>query len=242
MFRGGLLLHTYKDGQAKLLGYLDDYAFLAVGLLDLYETFFEPTYLERAVQLADIMIQEFSDEHDGAFFFTGKSHERLITRTKPVFDASIPSGNAMAAHLLLRLYHFTGKNEHRERAEKILRSHYDAMETQPFGFAHMLCAMDLYQRGAREIVIVGYPSEPALQELLAEVHSVYLPNKILQIAAPDKALADLSPLLAGKKQMDAKPTVYVCENFTCSAPVTSPADLKRLLETAAADAPEKQSG
>jgi uncharacterized protein YyaL (SSP411 family) len=230
MFRSGLLLHTYKDGAAKLLGYLDDYAFLAVGLLDLYETFFESKYLDRAVQLADIMMQEFSDE-DGPFFFTGKSHEQLITRTKPVFDASIPSGNAMAAQLLLRLYHFTGKHPYRQRAEKILRSYYDAMESQPFGFAHMLCALDLYLHGAKEIVIAGEPGDRAVQELVAEIHSLYLPNRMMQIVSPQKALADISPLLAGKKQIEGRPTVYVCANFTCSAPVTTAGELRKLLKT-----------
>ncbi|HUK40307.1 MAG TPA: thioredoxin domain-containing protein, partial [Candidatus Acidoferrales bacterium] len=140
MFRDGRLLHTYKDGTAKLLAYLDDYAFLATGLLDLYEATFRRSYFERAINLADIMLSEFLDEKDGAFFYTGKSHERLISRAKPVFDASIPSGNSMAAHLLLRLYHVTGKDDYLKPAEKVLRSYYDAMMSQPFGFAHLLCA------------------------------------------------------------------------------------------------------
>ena len=93
MFRDGFLLHTYKDGQAKLLGYLDDYAFFASGLLYFYEASFDRQLLDRAVQLADIMMAEFWDESDGGFFYTGKSHEPLISRAKPLFDASIPSGN-----------------------------------------------------------------------------------------------------------------------------------------------------
>ena len=140
MFRDGFLLHTYKDGQAKLLGYLDDYAFLAVGLLDIYETLLDRAFLDRALQLNEIMLREFWDEEEGGFFYTGKSQEQLISRAKPIFDASIPSGNAMATQLLLRLHHITGQNDYRARAEKVLRSYYDVMENQPFGFAHMLCA------------------------------------------------------------------------------------------------------
>ena len=229
MFRDGHLLHTYKDGKAKLLGYLDDYAFLAVGLLDLYEATFDRTHLGRAIELTDIILSEFWDPKDGGFFYTGKSHEQLISRAKPVFDASIPSGNSMATHLLLRVYHLTGTEDYLKRAETVLRSYYDAMVSQPFGFAHMLCALDLYLRKPKEIVVVGKREDPKTAELVRGIHSLYLPNKTLQLAGPDEALEKISPLLQGKTQLDGKPTVYVCQNFTCSAPVTSWEDIKRLL-------------
>src|SRR5882724_4124976 len=160
MFRDGFLLHTYKDGQAKLLGYLDDYAFLAVGLLDIYETLLDRAFLDRALRLNEIMLREFWDEEEGGFFYTGKSQEQLISRAKPIFDASIPSGNAMATQLLLRLHHITGQEDYRARAEKVLRSYYDVMENQPFGFAHMLCAVDQYLNPPKEIVVVGNADDP----------------------------------------------------------------------------------
>ena len=233
MFRDGFLLHTYKDGRAKLLGYLDDYAFLAVGLLDLYEALFDRNYLDRAIRLTEIMLREFWDERDGGFYFTGKSHEQLISRAKPIFDASIPSGNAMATQLLLRLYHRRGTDQYRASAEKVLRSYYEAMESQPFGFAHMLCALDFYLEGAKEIVIVGNPADAGVKELIAEMNALYLPNKVVQLATPGTTLANISPLLQGKTQIDGKATVYVCQNFTCSAPVTSASELRALLESAA---------
>jgi uncharacterized protein len=230
MFRDGFLLHTYKDGRAKLLGYLDDYAFLAVGLLDLYEALFDRSYLDRAIELADIMPREFWDERNGGFFFTGKSHEPLISRAKPIFDASIPSGNAMATQLLVRLHRLTGKDEYRTNAEKVLRSYYDAMESQPFGFAHLLCALDSYVEGAKEIVIVGDLAEAGVQEFIAEINSLYLPNKVVQLAKRGTSLSEISPVLQGKTRIDGRPTAYVCHNFTCSAPVTSAIELKALLE------------
>jgi len=230
MFRDGHLLHTYKDGKAKLLGYLDDYAFLAVGLLDLYETTFDRTHFECAIELADAMLSEFWDEKDGAFFYTGKSHEQLISRAKPVFDASIPSGNSIATHLLLRLYHLTGREDYLKRAEAVLRTYYDVMMSQPFGFAHMLCALDLYSRKPKEIVVIGTRDDTNVAELVNRIHSVYLPNKSLQLAGPDQSLEKISPLLQGKTQLDGKPTVYVCHNFTCSAPATNWEELKPLLE------------
>jgi len=234
MFRDGYLLHVYKDGQAKLRGYLDDYAFVALGLLDLYEVLLDRSLIDRAMELADIMLREFWDERGGGLFYTGKSHVPLISRAKPVFDASIPSGNAIAAQLLLRLYHLVGAEDYHTRAETILRSYYDAMVSQPFGFAHMLCALDQYLHPAKEIVIVGERSDARTTDLIKEIHSLYLPNKAVQVFAPGESLEKVSPLMVGKQQIDGRPTAYVCQNFTCSAPVTSWAELKRLLETNAA--------
>jgi len=230
MFRDGHLLHVYKGGEAKLHGYLDDYAFLAFGLLDLYEALFDRSFIQRARELAEIMLREFGDERGGGLFYTGKSHESLISRTKPVFDASIPSGNAIAAQLLLRLYHLIGSDDYRAKAETILRSYYDAMVSQPFGFAHMLCALDQYLHWGKEIVVVGDRSDARTLELIKGIHSLYLPNKVFQLVAPDEPLDKVSPVLAGKTQVDGRPTVYVCQNFTCAAPVTSWAELKPLLE------------
>ena len=234
MFRDGYLLHVYKDGQAKLRGYLDDYAFVALGLLDLYEVLLDRSLIDRAMELVDIMLREFWDERGGGLFYTGKSHVPLISRAKPVFDASIPSGNAIAAQLLLRLYHLVGAEDYHTRAETILRSYYDAMVSQPFGFAHMLCALDQYLHPAKEIVIVGERSDARTTDLIKEIHSLYLPNKAVQVFAPGESLEKVSPLMVGKQQIDGRPTAYVCQNFTCSAPVTSWAELKRLLETNAA--------
>jgi uncharacterized protein YyaL (SSP411 family) len=230
LFEDGLLLHTYRNGTAKLAGYLDDYAFLGIGLLDLYEATFRPSHLERALELGSIMLREFWDEADGAFFFTGKSHEQLISRAKPIFDGSIPSGNAMATQLLLRLYSMTGTEDYLQRAEKVLRSYYDAMQSQPFGFAHLLCAMDFYLAKPKEIVLVSGEKDPGAAELVRGIHSLYLPNKTLQLAAPGESLDKISPLLAGKTQVDGKPTAYVCHDFTCSLPVTTWEELKTLLE------------
>ena len=223
------MLHTYKDGTAKILGYLDDYAFLAAGLLDLFEATLDRSNLDRAAQLAEIMLREFADEAGGGFFYTGRSHERLIAQSKPVFDGSIPSGNAVATQVLLRLYHYTGKDDYLTRAEAVLRTYYAAMESQPFGFAHMLAVLDFYLEKPKEIVLVGEKLNPATVELLSKIHSLYLPNMTLQLAPPGEPLEKISPLLAGKKQIEGKPTVYVCHNFTCSRPVVEWDELRQLL-------------
>jgi len=231
LFQGESLLHTYKDGHAKLRGYLDDYAFFGASLLDLYEVIFKRTLLQRADQLAEVMIREFWDDDNGAFFYTGNSHEQLISRSKPAFDASIPSGNSVATHLLLRLYHYTGKEDYLKKAEKIMRLYHDGMENQPFGLTGMLCALDFYLERPKEIVFVGERKDEALRELVGKFQSFYLPNKTLHVVEPGESLGKISPLLEGKSQIDGKPTVYVCQNFTCSAPVTTWEDLKGLLES-----------
>lgn len=229
MFRDGFLLHSYKDGHAKVLGFLDDYASFAVGLLDLHEATFERHLLGRAVQLADVILAEFWDEAGAGCFYTGKSHEQLISRTKPVFDASVPSGNALTAHLLLRLHYLTGKENYLERAEQVLHAYYEAMENQPFGFAHLLCALDFHLQKPLEIALIGAKQSADTRALLEEVHTHYLPNSTLQFAAPGEPLEKISPLLTGKTQLNGKATAYVCRNFTCSAPVTSATELRKLL-------------
>ena len=230
MFRDALLLHTYRLGEGKILAYLDDYAFLGLGLLDLYEAIFDRSHIERAEGLATILIREFWDDADGAFFFTGKSHEQLVSRAKPVYDSSVPSGNAAAAQFLLRLYYFTGNDDYLSRAEEVLRSYHDAMENQPFGFAHMLCALDLFLNKPKEVVVIGHQSDPETVEFISKIHHLYLPNKILQLVSPEESLEKISPLLAGKRQIDGRPTAYVCHNSTCSAPVVNWEALKILLE------------
>jgi uncharacterized protein YyaL (SSP411 family) len=230
MFRDGLLLHVYKDGVAKCPGYLDDYAFLAAGLLDLYEATFDNSALDRANRLATIMIDEFWDDAEGGFFYTGKSHEKLLSRTKPVFDASVPSGNALATQLLLRLHYFTGRIDYLTKAEKVLRLNYDPMVNQPFGFAHMLCALDFYLRKPKEIVLVGELKDPETRELAVRIGSLFLPNKTLRQVSPTERLETASPLLRGKSQVNNRATVYVCHDSTCSAPVTTWTELVPLLE------------
>ena len=229
LFHDGLLLHTYKDGKAKQLGFLDDYAFLALGLLDFYEAAFDRSALQRATELTEIMVREFWDSKGGGFFYTGNSHEQLISRAKPVFDASVPSGNAKAIELLLRMYHLTGREDFLSKAETVLRSYSDAMESQPFGFAHMLCALDFYLRKPKEVVLVGNPEESKTAELLAAINSIYTPNMTLQLVAPEQPLEAISPLLAGKTQIAGRARAYVCHDHTCSAPVTDTAELKSLL-------------
>jgi len=239
MLRDGRLLSVYKDGQAKLNGYLDDYAFLSAALLDAFEATFTPAYFDLAQQLINTMLAEFWDEEQWGFFFTGKSHETLIERTKSVYDQAIPSGTSVATTTLLRLYHYTGRADYLQRAEQVLYLVRRHMEQQPFGVGSLLTTLDFYVRKPQEIVLIGTPDAEETQAMLRALHQQYIPNRVLfqidpqQVAAALAALPLLRDVLAGKAQVDGKATVYVCHNFTCSLPVTDPEALTALCARAA---------
>jgi len=197
-------------------------------LLDVFEVVQDRRYLDKAVVLVDSMIAHFSDSQSAGFFFTSDDHETLIVRSKLVFDGSIPSGNSVAARDLLRLYHYTGKTGYLERAEALLRLNAGQMREQPFGCSNLLCAVDFYVQKPREIVIVGEPKRPETEALLQHVRETYIPNRTLTLVDPARG-DDLPSLLQGRGQIDGKPTVYVCHNMACAAPVTTWPDVEPLL-------------
>jgi len=227
--RGDRLLSTYKDGVAKLNGYLDDYAFSVAAHLDVFEAVQDRRYLDRAIVLAQAMITHFWDADAGGFFFTSDDHEALIVRSKPAFDGSIPSGNSVALRDLLRLYHYTEDTTYLERAEAMLRLFAAAMREQPFGFANMLCAVDFYAQKPSEVVVLVPPGGDAA-DLMQRIRGMYLPNRTLISIATDAA-TPLPALLQGKSAIDGKPTVYVCHNMTCTAPATTWDEIEPVLRT-----------
>ena len=221
--RDGLLLRTYKNGVAKLNGYLEDYAFLIDGLVTLYETTGELEWLEESLALTDKMIEEFWDDQDGGFFFTGKSHETLIVRSKDYFDNATPSGNSVAAEVLLRLAVLTGNETYTRRATTVLRLVADTLKRYPSGFGRALCALDFHLSMPKEIALLGDPSAPATIELKRQIWNRYLPNKVVVASnADDQRSQELVPLLRDRGLLNGVPTAYVCENYTCKRPVTEP--------------------
>ncbi len=224
--REGLLLRTYKDGQAKLNAYLEDYAFLIDGLVTLFETSGELQWLEEARTLTATMIDEFWDDEEGGFFYTGRSHEDLIVRSKDFFDNATPSGNSVATDVLLRIGLLTDNSDYQRRAATVLRLMAATMQRYPSGFGRLLCALDFYLGTPQEIAIIGDAETAETRLLLDEIWKQYLPNKVVaQVSSTDSASAEVIPLLRGRRQLDKKPTAYVCERFTCKKPATSPAEL-----------------
>jgi uncharacterized protein YyaL (SSP411 family) len=219
--RDGALLRTWKDGVAKFNGYLEDYTFLIEGLITLFETTGEFRWLTKALALTITMIAEFWDDDAGGFFFTGKSHESLIVRSKDYFDNATPSGNSVAALVLLKAALFTGKEQYRNLATAVLREVGDSIRRYPSGFGYALSAADFLLSTPKEVAIVG--SSPIdFQPLLAETWRRYLPNKVVAASFG----IDVIPLLENRPMIDGLPTAYVCENYTCKQPVTDVSALR----------------
>lgn len=230
----GRLFRTYKDGRARLNGYLEDYSYLANGLVSLYETTFDRRWIDEALSTVAVMIAEFWDEEDGGFFYTGKTHEELIARGKDPHDGAIPSGNSMAATALARLAKFTGRADLREKTERTLRLFSGVMKQSPMAAAQMMIALSIYQGPTREIVLVGDPRSSEVQEGLAILRDRFIPDKVVALRRPGTSEVDIGPieLLVGKKESGAGLTTYICENFTCQEPLHGPLALGNVLDDA----------
>ena len=226
----GRLLRTYKDGRAHLKGYLEDYAFLADGLLALYEASFDPRWFAEARRLMDEAIQLFADEQNGGFFDTGSDHEALLSRPKEIMDNALPAGNSVATDVLLRLATFTGEDSYRQRAENYLHPLTDILIQHPQAFSHVLNALDFALSPVKEFAIMGDPHEADTRALLEVINNRYLPNSVLACATPnDTEAAQVIPLLESRPLKDGKATAYVCQNFVCAAPVNRVEELERLV-------------
>jgi uncharacterized protein YyaL (SSP411 family) len=209
MWDGTRLLHSFKDGRARFNGYLDDYANLVDGLFSLYELTFDPKWLDATLRIADRMIEQFWDP-DGGFYFTGKDHESLLTRTKDFFDNATPSGNSVAADALLRIAALLNRDDYRKKAEDVFLTTAAFMKQYASGFGRMLAGIDFYVGPSKEIAVIGQPDA-----FLQVVRKKYLPRTVVAAGA-DQSIA----ILQGRPMIDNRPTAYVCENFSCRQPVT----------------------
>ena len=220
----GRLLRTYNDGRAKLLGYLEDHAFMLEALLTLYESTFEERWFIEARSLADGLIERFGDLQRGGFYSTADDHERLLTRRKELDDAPIPSGSSSAAFGLLRLAALTGEHEYERQAVGALRLVHEPALRHPIAFAHALRAIDFHTAAVKEVALIGDDLSP----LERVVRQRLRPHVVIAGGAGEQGSA--VPLLEGRTAVDGWPAAYVCERFACRAPVTAPAQLAALLD------------
>jgi uncharacterized protein YyaL (SSP411 family) len=224
----GGLLRRWRDGEAKIEGFLDDYAFLAGGLLDLYEVTFDPYWVKEARGLMAEAIARFWDHEDGGFYFTGAEQDPLLkARTKDSMDNALPSGNTAAADALLRLASLTWESNFREKAEGTLKAFSSALGKFPAAYPAMLAVVDDFLVGGREVVVAGPREAPETQALLKVVMLRYLPGVAIAHTAGDGASL---PLLEGRTPLEGRPAAYVCERFACQRPVTDPRALTEALE------------
>jgi len=219
---------TVKDGRSKINGYLEDYSHLIEGLLELYQTTFNPRWYQAARELADVMLKHFRVA-GGGFFDTSDDHERLITRPRELQDNAVPSGNAMAATVLLRLAGLAVEPRYAELSRHNLGQMQSLLAQYPLGFGQWLIALDYALARPREIAIVGDPGTADTRALLEVCAAGYRPHQVVAVGAPGTEAAAL-PLLQNRSQIQNRATAYVCVDFTCRPPVTDPAALRTLLK------------
>jgi uncharacterized protein YyaL (SSP411 family) len=237
----GRLLHTWRHGKARLEAYLDDYACLTNAIVTLYESTFHEPWIDEAVRLADLMLRHFEDKEGGGFFFTADDHEQLIARNKDFHDASVPSGNGMAATALIRLGKLTGRTDYLESAHRAILAGLPTIERSAMAAGQLLIALDMWLGPMQELVLVGGSDEAANHAAVAALQRTYLPNAVVACRPEESQGADaprspsgrspsgrspsgrspsLDPLFAGRTATGGQPTLYVCENFTCQPPVS----------------------
>ena len=222
----GELLHRYRHGDAAIAAHLDDYAFLTWGLIELYEASFDARYLQAALACNATMMQKFSAEQ-GGFYLTANDAEALIVRPMEAWDGAIPSGNAVAAHNLLRLARIGSDVTLEKEANRLFARFSGMVEKAPSGFTHLLSAWRLAVSEGVEVVVAGERESAEGSAMLSVLRSLYLPQAV--VIWRDSASIALLPLLEAQAPMQGHVTAYVCRNFQCHAPVTSAEALRELL-------------
>ena len=215
----GRLWHTYRNGQAKLSAYLDDYTCFANSLISLYEATFDESWIQYAIDLMNIVLNRFRDEQ-GAFYFTADDHEQLIARTRDLFDSSVPSGSGMAAYTLIRLGRLTARHDYVDTGRSILKSAIHIMRESPTGAGQMLLAADLLLSPAYEIVLLGGSNQHENERLLQALRTRFLPSTVVAYRdrCDDRPASVLDAVFEGRKA-GAEPSCFICEGSTCQEPI-----------------------
>ncbi|MDF9407031.1 thioredoxin domain-containing protein [Pelotomaculum isophthalicicum JI] len=219
----GRLLARYRDGEPAIPAFLDDYAFLAWGLLELYGATFEADYLGKSLALTKQMINLFQDKQNEGFYFNGADAEELITRPKEIYDGALPSGNSVALVNLLRLALLTGDNNLTELAEKQINAFANIVKEHPRGYAHFLIGAHFFLGPARGVVIAGEAGDPGVKRMLQAVRRQFLPDTVIifhPAGDADQGIETLAPYTKEQRSIDGMATAYVCQNYTCQSPVT----------------------
>ncbi len=227
LVKDGKLLRTYKDGKAKLQGYLEDYSYFGVSLLDVFEINPELKFLERAQEIANYLVEHFWDSETNSFYMTADDHEKLIIRPKSNYDLSLPSGNSVAANLLLRLFHLTQDKKFLEISTKIMENQAQMAAENPFGFGHLLNTVFMYLQKPREITVLNSQNK----EIVDSLTNRFMPESILVTVKNENQLNNLSnlPFFEGKQFQNDKTTVFVCKDFTCSLPLETISEIEKHL-------------
>lgn len=231
MYSGGVLYRRYRDGETAVPGFMDDYAFFADGLLDLYEATYDTKYLNTSKELTDIMLKKFSGDA-GSLAQSSDNHEKLIKNVVEAYDGAEPSGNSVAAGLLIRLGRLTTKQNYTRRGVDIIESFSKDISSYPPGYTRMLCALDFHLGPSMEVVFAGTADNDVIKTFINIYNGVFLPNAVSVYSDPSNPVPEsLVPFAYSKEMIDGKPAAYVCQNYSCKFPTTNPDKFKALLKS-----------
>ncbi|MBK9948438.1 MAG: DUF255 domain-containing protein [Nitrospira sp.] len=235
----GRLFRTSRAGRAHLDAYLEDYAYLAEGFVDLYEAGAAESYLHAAARLADYLISDFEDKEQGGFFTTAQQHEALILRHREGTDGATPSANAVAASALARLSFHCDRDDWRRAATAAVRAYGRQVTRYPRAFAKSLAVVDFLTEGPVELALIGDPAQNTLGSLRQAVAQCYLPNRVIATGSP--LTPSSLPLLRDRTATSGLPTLYICRNYTCRQPITDPRTVAQALQTEQSSSLDLQS-
>ncbi len=232
MIAQGELYHRYIEGEVKIPGFLDDYAFFIWGLIDLYETIFDPSCLEWALELTDRLLLKFWDKKEGGFFLSSEEAQDLPFRRKEIYDSAVPSGNSVMTANLLRLGRITGRTELETKAHELAKAFSLRIVQAPIAHTQLMCALDFARGPSYEIVIVGQASAEDTETILRSLRRNYIPNKVVlfrpaEVQSPE--ILKFAPYLKPMTALEGKATAYVCSNYRCQLPTTESAQILALL-------------
>ncbi|HEX5484308.1 MAG TPA: thioredoxin domain-containing protein [Terriglobia bacterium] len=227
---GGGLLHRYREGQAAVAGNLDDYVFMAWGLIELYEANFNVKNLEAAIELNAYAHEHFWDKQTGGFYFTADNQEEVLIRAREIYDGAVPSGNSVALLNLLRLARMTGREDLEEKAAQLVTAFGASIKQSPAAYTQWMVALDFATGPAFEVVVSGDPQAEDTRAMLKALRSEYLPSKVILLRPGGQGTNEIIRLAGftrDQAMLDGKATAYVCQNFRCHLPTT---DIQQMME------------
>jgi len=226
----GALFHRYRDNELKIQSYADDYAFLIMGLIELYQVTFNPKYIQSSIHLNNYLLNHFWDKKSGGLFFTADTNERLLTKTKEIYDGAIPSANSVTMSNLFKLSKITGDINLELKALEIGKIFSNQILLAPSGYTQLLLGADFAIGHSYEIIIVGNEDKEEVKKIIQGINSIYLPNKVIILKAQKSkklAIEKIAPFLKEYFQIKNKATIYVCKNQQCQQPTT---DIKKMMQ------------
>ncbi|UJL45404.1 thioredoxin domain-containing protein [Virgibacillus sp. NKC19-16] len=229
LYKEGRLMARFRDGETKYNAYIDDYAFLLWGYIELYNATFKADYLQKAKKAAEDMIDLYWDEKDGGFYFSGKDSEKLIASDKEIYDGAIPSGNSVAAVMLTRLGFLTGENTYLDKTDEMYYSFFDEINRIASASPYFLQSLQLTENPTKEVVILGAENDSERKRLVDRLQKAFLPNVTVLVGEKPEQFSEVAPFAADYKQIDNKTTIYVCENFACQQPITDTDEALRMI-------------